>query len=1212
MAEGLTIDLAVEESRALKQVDDFVAKAKAKLSKIHAAIDAGNQKVAAATSFRSSRSEIDRELDYNLRQRSQALEQARRQEEEQRRREVRAHNASEQKKIDAYLRDQKARVASEQAAADEVRRINADSLRKLEAMHKASKERIARMQNDARSAVQGVLALGSNASVDEAIKANKKVDAARLAGARETLAKVIAAEEAAGRRIAAFRIKENAKGERLAVPVDPYGTGTRRGTKASSRGISNLFQIQQSFEDFQYAGFRGLSNNLAFMASNIKNAKLAAVGLWGVIAVGAADALGLFDELSNSVNKYSDGVQRLIDLEIARVQAIQDARSAFETAKPKSVEEADKQVIDVANQRRALLLQEDLTSEMNRTLAAAERLKASYQIGGRISPQDRAAAERQLLDFYGPDFRVGGSGEGLQNVIDDLKKRIPDRRVKEQEVNATLREREVLLRREIDRLTQIEKHFANLRGLESPSEIVHRLGETPEETALSEVKKKIQEADEQWKKLQDRILEGRIHLDEFNKEHIKIQKNAQALAAEHKKANDQLEFAKDVERAVKDLKQEQIEAERDKLSTLRQQQRENESLIEQEKRKAIEARRNAQDSRHGFESNAFGVGRGLTQRYTDRQLQVAKAMDRAMHPFQPQVVQEFRDKLHDQIFSQIAYARDTALVDARLNMLGKQSTMAGKSGDFDRQRRLLEEMQGLQLDVASSDPSMARSAQMFKAAEKTQRLIEQTFAKQAQQADARARQLEQSNRGLTNSMGSLEAAIRALEQAVSGVNPQARAAAQKQLGQQPPAAPAAPVLPPPAPGIAGGAGVAGGAGANAPAAGGRVAGNIGGLPAGGFPGVPAFAGVDLDDIPAAPGLPPRKAMAKALQDAAQKRKLAEIDARKRWNDKLRAAQDKSRQKIDARFQGGNLAAGAEMPGDDDKRFRYQKPKRTAPFRYTQPWKGLGPNDPGVWEGLKSFKFDKNPANLDDAIDKSISRQKLREKSVAIRDRVAAMRASQDAAKEKAQEAIRLNTQKANEQNDRMKTVMDDVKNNLNRVADNIAKAQQPLIINNFFSGGPGALPSINTIPQGPVDRMGNPLQFGTGARVPGVGNHDTVPAMLTPGEVVLNHAQQARLSRMIGLPPSGAAAIFGQLGVPGFSSATSLGNVRMIGAPMPYSPAAHFAGGGLVRSSSVTSNTTSNTRIGGITINVKSTDEAGAVMARMRTEERAALLRRGS
>jgi TP901 family phage tail tape measure protein len=51
-------------------------------------------------------------------------------------------------------------------------------------------------------------------------------------------------------------------------------------------------------------------------------------------------------------------------------------------------------------------------------------------------------------------------------------------------------------------------------------------------------------------------------------------------------------------------------------------------------------------------------------------------------------------------------------------------------------------------------------------------------------------------------------------------------------------------------------------------------------------------------------------------------------------------------------------------------------------------------------------------------------------------------------------------------------------------------------------------------------------RFGTGSVVPGSGSGDTVPAMLTPGELILNRSQQRKLAAMLGKPGASAHALF--------------------------------------------------------------------------------------
>ena len=56
-------------------------------------------------------------------------------------------------------------------------------------------------------------------------------------------------------------------------------------------------------------------------------------------------------------------------------------------------------------------------------------------------------------------------------------------------------------------------------------------------------------------------------------------------------------------------------------------------------------------------------------------------------------------------------------------------------------------------------------------------------------------------------------------------------------------------------------------------------------------------------------------------------------------------------------------------------------------------------------------------------------------------------------------------------------------------------------------------------------------------------NTDTVAAMLTPGEVVLNAEQQKRLGKLAGQPSS---KVFGKIGVPGFQGG-GIANTPIVG-----------------------------------------------------------------
>jgi hypothetical protein len=69
--------------------------------------------------------------------------------------------------------------------------------------------------------------------------------------------------------------------------------------------------------------------------------------------------------------------------------------------------------------------------------------------------------------------------------------------------------------------------------------------------------------------------------------------------------------------------------------------------------------------------------------------------------------------------------------------------------------------------------------------------------------------------------------------------------------------------------------------------------------------------------------------------------------------------------------------------------------------------------------------------------------------------------------------------------------------------------------------------------QSPINSdFGRVIQFAHGGTVPGTGTGDTIPALLSPGEVVLNKRQQRKIDEVTG----SAAHLFKKAGVPGFQT----------------------------------------------------------------------------
>ena len=72
----------------------------------------------------------------------------------------------------------------------------------------------------------------------------------------------------------------------------------------------------------------------------------------------------------------------------------------------------------------------------------------------------------------------------------------------------------------------------------------------------------------------------------------------------------------------------------------------------------------------------------------------------------------------------------------------------------------------------------------------------------------------------------------------------------------------------------------------------------------------------------------------------------------------------------------------------------------------------------------------------------------------------------------------------------------------------------PFPINLALAAGAGAL-ATSALERNLA--VASKFKFAEGGIVPGVGNQDTVPAMLTPGEVILNQAQQQNLVNGMGI-----------------------------------------------------------------------------------------------
>lgn len=110
--------------------------------------------------------------------------------------------------------------------------------------------------------------------------------------------------------------------------------GANKAGKFSGRGTQMAFQLQQTVEDYSYAGFRGASNNLAFLASMVTGSKAAAVALGGLAAITLATAVPAILRWVGGIDQVNESIDGMIDRTTrARDAMLELASARFDRSK---------------------------------------------------------------------------------------------------------------------------------------------------------------------------------------------------------------------------------------------------------------------------------------------------------------------------------------------------------------------------------------------------------------------------------------------------------------------------------------------------------------------------------------------------------------------------------------------------------------------------------------------------------------------------------------------------------------------------------------------------------------------------------------------------------------------------------------------------------------------------------------------------------------
>lgn len=569
----------------------------------------------------------------------------------------------------------------------------------------------------------------------------------------------------------------------------------RRATKRGHEGSkfnSNIFQLQQVAEDFNAAGFRGASNNLAYLAAQLGGTAgvialsgLAAVSL-GQLAIAGGLIPDPFANATRSAERMNNTMRELAaassEVELAMIKMsiaagrsfgelmARDGKSVTSTSS-KVIEslrrtggkgaplDAVKRMIEGADDTKieemSRFMGMDLEEEMGALSEAAIKKNTANDRKKKLEAIEKKSVETTAAYWA----KFGAVGRGDPALIEDLDRALEDRR---KELDAMKEEYESGLS-PAERKTLKDgagwwtsAYDTELKAKRKDSDAADD-EYLVKESKLNEARKRIRiESEAAAKSLiasedvaAKRAVAAAVKADPAAMAAIRGMAGATGdilkdrpvvgraggfgtLAGAIKSAPD-MARAEEFDRERKKTYEEILDAERELLRIAEQRIKNNEQEIEQKKKLVEQLMKESASSRDSFMGKGFDLLRNRGRFF----------MEKAGAP-------EWMIK-----------QREMGLYKTQAGMLFGQAESAGKVGDHERRLKMLNELQDLQMEVAGSTDNLQLANASFSAAMKTQQLIEQTYAKKKAVTEAEISGLEKLNAATQTYVSQLQVAINA-------------------------------------------------------------------------------------------------------------------------------------------------------------------------------------------------------------------------------------------------------------------------------------------------------------------------------------------------------------------------------------------------------------------------------------------------------------------
>lgn len=397
----------------------------------------------------------------------------------------------------------------------------------------------------------------------------------------------------------------------------------RQSVGGSGRRLNTFFNVQQAFEDFDAAGFRGISNNLALILTQLGNVRLAYAGLGALIA--------------GVVGKWAYDMYRAADA----TKALGDATEVYNRKLKERLELEGRLIGDVSGGDQSISSQTNAVREARAREESA--LRAQRENSQRLINlyKQRAASERQQqINDFAPG--LSGTDDSYSRILREIRALEERSKTLKEEVNtrsASRREEERLLETAKKRQNSQErfnKLLSDGQSVQRSATDVASVLEKKEEKILRLHQEQVDAIGQAAKANRDRVSSA-LAVQEFlregatKEERKKIQEEINRLLKQDQQINEDLEASltqqTDETRKLLDENDRRKRIHDDMLSqsqslesSLMSQVESTKQAAKAELERATAIRDSARMNQVGFQQNLFGAKGGLVDLVAQKQI----------------------------------------------------------------------------------------------------------------------------------------------------------------------------------------------------------------------------------------------------------------------------------------------------------------------------------------------------------------------------------------------------------------------------------------------------------------------------------------------------------------------------------------------------------------------------------------------------------------